>query len=156
MSSGAYGLLGVLVGAVISSGLQLWLHHRQEAADRARREKERAARLRQAARLVADDLFAIQGWLGLVHRESDTRYRRWRADSLNSWIDYRAILAAEMEDFTSWNLVRWAVFTTRAAMEEVDRHSPGAPLSENTSGVIEVALKDIRQASTALEPFVGR
>ena len=51
--SGFFGLIGVLVGAIITTGFSYWHVKRQEKAEAAKAAQARAKELKTAARLVA-------------------------------------------------------------------------------------------------------
>lgn len=85
MTAAIFGLIGVVVGAIISGGAKFLLEKR----------KERVA-ARVAARLVRDDLYEATCWI-----EDSLAEGRWvkplaKRISSQSWIDQRSFLAAAM------------------------------------------------------------
>src|SRR4051812_2609012 len=82
-----FGLIGVIVGAVLS-GVVSYVLERQRA-DRAKRA---------AGRLVSDDLALIQARLEVArNRKTWSNLPRQQLPTA-AWTEHRAFLAAEMED----------------------------------------------------------
>jgi hypothetical protein len=99
------GLAGVLVGAVISGGFNLWVARRKERADAAAESERHGVDLRRAARLIDDDLHAAASaarW-SVEHEVFPGQHL-----TTLGWQRYRDILAPELSDI-DWRSVNVAV-----------------------------------------------
>jgi hypothetical protein len=131
MSAAIYALVGVVIGGVITWGIELWRARRGEGDER-----------RVAARLVADELGSIfVVWEGM--EEVEPRFREWRERALRqeAWFAHRAVLARELDD-KSWLAVRSAY--DALSMQE-DPHSPAGE---------RFVAHEYEKARAALEPLM--
>jgi|ERR1043165_3844653 hypothetical protein len=143
------GLLGVIVGAGITTGANYWLATRKEKADAERERLARANELRIAARLVEHE-FAVAraGMAWFVEKRS------WPPEKLHvaseAWQKYRDILARELprEDWDRVQLAGLAVLHFAAVF------SGDSPSSNNFSNEIiergNVVLQQIVAGLTVL------
>src|SRR5450631_2379401 len=111
------GFVGVLVGAVITTGANYLLAVRKEKAEAARDKLFRANELKTAARLIADDFFTAQT---AVMEFVDNK--RWapaaaRNFPLDAWQKDRDVLARELplEDWGNYILDNGRRFGIMAA-----------------------------------------
>ena len=87
MSSGAYGLLGVLVGALISGGFEWWFQRRK-----------RRGRVRQSARLVRQDFLNAVAWRDNTIRTGKRPVSAFEAMPIQTSGEYLGTLAAELRE----------------------------------------------------------
>jgi hypothetical protein len=145
MSSGAYGLLGVLVGALISGGFEWWKEMRRADADAQREE----ARYWQADRMLAGDLMATHAALFEIVEGGDaiTAQRRkilMGLAQIPAWDVYGPALVEVLEGRV-WQDVLGAVVIART-LGWYD--SPASSSSELPS---EQFLKECRSTMQAVE-----
>jgi hypothetical protein len=94
VTAAIFGFVGVLVGGLVTWGIEVW---------RARHGEQDEARV--AARLVADELDTIYLARLKVHSLEPQFPRQIElALAQDAWMNYRATLARELED-ESWNKV---------------------------------------------------
>jgi hypothetical protein len=90
MEEATFGLIGVVVGALVTGGVTWTLARRREQRD-----------VRAAARLLRNDLLKAEGMLSHALNES----RWWPRDRelpTSLWREERRYLAAELENFDDW------------------------------------------------------
>jgi hypothetical protein len=137
------GFVGVLVGAVITTGANYLLAVRKEKAEAARDKLFRANELKTAARLIADDFFTAQT---AVTELVDNK--RWapaaaRNFPLDAWQKDREVLARELPVETAV----WAV----------ERFRTVAPVPRSSDAMAEIGrplLNDIKTGIEALIPYM--
>ena len=142
------GFVGVLVGAVITTGANYLLAVRKEKAEAARDKLFRANELKTAARLIADDFFTAQT---AVMEFVDNK--RWapaaaRNFPLDAWQKDREVLARELplEDWNTVEIAAWAV----------ERFRNLAPVPRSSDEMLETGqpiLKVITAGIQALLPY---
>jgi len=143
------GFVGVLVGAVITTGANYLLAVRKEKAEAARDKLFRANELKTAARLIADDFFTAQT---AVTELVDNK--RWapaaaRNFPLDAWQKDRDVLARELP-LEDWNAVETAVWA-------VERFRTVAPVPRSSDAMAEIGrplLNDIKTGIEALIPYM--
>ena len=143
------GLVGVLVGALISTGANYWLAVRKEATDAALEKAKRSIELKTAARLIANELLVGSAVVTMLVEK-----RKWVDDvtklPLVAWERDKAIIARELS-YADWH----AVTTAALAVEQFRDFAP-VPQSEPTDRMKEsgkVFLRDIRAGLEALTPY---
>jgi hypothetical protein len=144
------GFVGVLVGAVITTGANYLLAVRKEKAEAARDKLFRANELKTAARLIADDFFTAQT---AVMEFVDNK--RWapaaaRNFPLDAWQKDREVLARELT-LEDWNAVEIAVWA-------VERFRTVAPVPRSSDALAEIGkplLNDIKAGIEVLIPYMG-
>ena len=94
MTQAIFGLLGVVVGSVITWGIELW---------RARRRDSDEGRV--AARLVMDELHSLYNQRTANEPEAPRQIKLAREQ--DAWLTHRAVLARELTH-ESWRAVRLA------------------------------------------------
>ena len=147
------GLLGVLVGAIISTGTNYLLAERKETAEAAKEKLSRAIELRTAARLIADELLTGRAAVTILIEK-----KRWVPAEiklpLDAWERDKRIIAREFS-FDDWSAVRLAAM----AVEHFRSLSVG-PRDENASEVTAEKAKsvliDIEAGLQALQPYLSR
>jgi hypothetical protein len=103
----AIGVLGVLIGAVISGGFNLWIARRKERGDAAAESKRHRMEIRRAARLIDDDIRVASDAVrySLEHKQWWPSAQRLASAG---WREYRAVLAPDLSDL-HWRQVSLAV-----------------------------------------------
>lgn len=147
------GLLGVLVGATISTGATYWLAVRKEATDLAAEKTKRSTDLRTAARLIADELLA-----GSVAAKMLVEKRRWTDESIKlplvAWERHKEVIAREVS-YAEWNAIAIAAM----AVEQFrDFAPPGGRGQEASAALAETGkpvLRDIKEGLEALKPYAN-
>jgi hypothetical protein len=98
VSEAIFGLIGVVVGALATGGVEYWMAWRRERAE-----------LKQAKRLVAEELESLKGQLSTILRENRTPDAlppdvQERFLPTSTWLEYRAILARRLDDAVWYGL----------------------------------------------------
>src|SRR4029077_2105444 len=100
------GLIGVFVGALISTGANYLLAVRKEKADRTKEGGDRDASLRTAARLIMNEFIGGRAAANLAIRK-----RKWVGEAIqfpvDGWRSGRAIIARELP-YDKWSAVETA------------------------------------------------
>jgi xanthosine utilization system XapX-like protein len=105
------GLVGVLVGAIITTGANYLLAVRQETADAAKTKLARANELKTAARLIANEfVLAHSAAKNLVEQK---RLMPEQIEcTLDAWQRYKGVVALELP-YTDWIAVHVAALAER-------------------------------------------
>jgi hypothetical protein len=143
------GFVGVLVGAVITTGANYLLAVRKEKAEATRDKLFHANELKTAARLIADEFFTAQR---AVMEFVDNK--RWapgasRNFPLDAWQKDREVLARELS-LEDWNAVEIAVLA-------IERFRTVAPVPRSSDAMAEIGrplLNDIKAGLEALIPYM--
>ena len=146
------GLVGVLVGALISTGANYWLAVRKENTEAAKEKYDRDAALKTAARLIANEFFGARAAANIAVDK-----RRWPEEMvkfpLDGWRSGRAIIARELP-YADWS----AVETAALAVEHFDsfRAVPRASenLADSTAETVKPIVRDITAGLEALRPYI--
>jgi hypothetical protein len=146
------GLLGVVVGAVITTGTNYVLAVRKERAEADQRERSRANKLKTAARLIANEFFTARAAARtLVEKKS------WVPTEikfpLDAWQRDRDVIALELP-LKDWNAVEIAALAV-----EHFRNFHTAPRSSDdaSDAMAEIGkpvVRDITAGLEALKPYV--
>ena len=155
MESAIFGLVGVIVGGLITAGSNFVLARRQERASTATESRIHAADLKRAARLIdLELLYAQAAAVRFIEK------RRWWSEDLElvteSWQQYRAIVAPELswDDWHGLATAALAVDQMRALQAMARRegllyHTITEDLSANMTPI----LSDIRLGRGAIAPL---
>jgi hypothetical protein len=150
MGEAIFGLVGVLVGGIITAGSSYLLDRRRERVDRQRDSRKRAIELKRASRLIDAELSRAQAAASICLEKGHW----WSPDaklSRGAWEQYGGVIAADLSD-TAWLAVR-------VAIEAADHLSlcrgPGTTdIPDSTAERIVPILQDIEAGRLALSPFV--
>lgn len=107
MTAAVFGLVGVLVGGLITAGIEWWSARREQARD----AEERSRALRAACRLVAMELDGIK--TAVVWAERADRWWLEKQLPTQLWIEGRALLARELSP-DEWRAVDVAYYSVEA------------------------------------------
>jgi hypothetical protein len=149
MREAIFGLVGVLVGGIITSVSSYLLDRRRELVDRQRDSRNRAIELKRAARLIDAELSRAQA----AARICTERGHWWSPEaqlSRKAWEQYGGVIAPDLSD-TAWLAVR-------VAIEAADQLSlcRGQGTTDISDGIVEEIvpiLRDIEAGRLALSPF---
>jgi hypothetical protein len=104
----AFGLLGVIVGGLITAGSSYLLDERRSKREREREEQNRLIEIKRAARLIDLDLLTATAYATLAFKND----RYWSStDSplkIKAWDDYAAVLAPAASSDV-WNKIRLGI-----------------------------------------------
>jgi hypothetical protein len=154
----AFGLLGVLVGGLITAGSSYLLDERRSKREREREERDRSTEIKRAARMIDADLSAASASASIA-RENDRYWSSGNAPlKLKGWDDYAAIIAPAVSS-DAWSKIRFGIKAVRALNEYRDLDAsvavgqPFPPLSKILKAAVALAERDIIKATEALAPL---
>ena len=135
----AFGLLGVVIGGLITAGSAYLLDYRRERREIAKEERDRTQELKKAARLVLADL--LSGSATGEKTIEDGKFYRLIHDSLgdNSWATYRTVFASALS-FEQW-------FALYMGIRTLSQLKAIRDLAINT-GQVDVDAKDKEKLQT--------
>lgn len=149
------GLVGVIIGGVITAGSNYLLYEKRVKRDREREKRNHAIEIRRASRLIDADFFRAS----VGARICIDKRHWWSPDvqplALEGWQQQHSIIATELSD-DAWLAVRVAV-------EAVDnlKTARGIAIEQGLSTIsdkiaeqIVPMLNDIDAGRLALAPFV--
>jgi hypothetical protein len=147
------GLLGVLVGATISTGATYWLAVRKEAVDVATEKAKRSSELKTAARLIADELLA-----GSVAAKMLVEKRRWTDESIKlplvAWERDKGIIAREVS-YSEWNAIAIAAMAVEQFRDFAPPGGRGHEASDALAETGKPVLRDIKAGLDALKRYAN-
>ena len=154
----AFGLLGVVIGGLITAVSSYLLEERRGKREQQREDRERSIEIKRAARMIAADFAQAHACASLA---LDQRFY-WDSSNaplkLKGWEDYAAILApAILSD--AWLKVRLGVdaISNLNAYREMDAASATnkvrPPVSNELNKALASAAHDISDAQEALAPL---
>lgn len=147
------GLLGVLVGATISTGATYWLAVRKEAVDAAIEKNKRSTELRTAARLIADELLT-----GSVAAKTLVEKRRWTDEAIKlplvAWERHKEVIAREVT-YSEWNAIAIAALAVEQFRDFPLPSQRGQEASEALAETGKPVLRDIKAGLDALKPYAN-
>ncbi len=152
MNAAIIGLVGVLVGAVITTGTNYVLAVRKEKAEAAERKLSRSIELRIAARLIGNDFLVGQEAARMLVDK-----KRWAPQdvdlSLRAWEKDRGILARELA-LNDWN----AVVIAAMALSDFRTFHTEPRSGDNASDAMaengKPVFRDIKAGLDALRPYM--
>jgi gas vesicle protein len=155
----AFGLLGVIVGGLITAVSTYLLDERRSTREREQEERDGSTEIKRAARMIDADLSAASAFSSIA---CENNYY-WSSGSvplkLKGWDDYAAIIAsAVLSD--AWLKIRVGIKAVRHLNEyrEFDAsvavgQSLFPPLSSSLKPAVALAVHDISNAREALAPL---
>jgi hypothetical protein len=144
------GLVGVLVGAVITTGANYLLATRAERAEEAKDKHFRAIELKTAARLITNEFLAAH-----VIATTLVEEKRWVHEKLplDAWQRDSRVLARELP-FSDWNAVNLAAW----AVKDFRNFTTTPRSSDNASDAMaetgKPVLRDLNAGLDALRPYM--
>jgi hypothetical protein len=154
----AFGLLGVIVGGIITTNSFYLLDERRSKREQEREERARGIEIKRAARMIDADLSTAAASAMFACK----RDKYWdSADSplkLKGWDDYGAILAPAVSS-DAWSKILLGIQAVRDLNEyrgldaSVAVGNPFPPLSPPLKPGVAAALNDILSAEKAMAPL---
>jgi hypothetical protein len=120
MGEAIFGLVGVVVGAVVAGGVDYALDRRRERAG-----------LRAALRLVEDeykDLLSVVAIVLQMRVWPPSDWQAWRSTSRDQWETHRDVLAARLSA-ADWELIAQGRDIHRRLAGYIEEHGPGKQLT---------------------------
>jgi hypothetical protein len=151
-----FGLVGVLIGALITAGSNYLLERRRERAVSQREFRNYAIERKRAARLIDAELLRSQAAVRISIEQ-----RHWWSEDVpqlltDAWQKYGGIIARDLSD-QAWlevTVAIEAVDNIRRAREIAVEAGLGAkPISESTADQLATMLTDIQLGRGALAAF---
>lgn len=144
-----FGLLGVIVGGIITTGSSYLLQRRSERIDRERESRNLGIEIKRAARLIDAELVRAQAAARIA-----IRTKHWAIPDATlkteAWQKYSSIIAPVLS-YPDWSRLIVAVLAVDDL--RVDR-LPG-DIPDSTVAHLVPMLEDIEAGVIALMPFVG-
>ena len=151
LSPAIIGLVGVLLGAVISTGANYLLAVRKEAADEAKDRRSQASELKTAARLIEHE-FQL-GKTAAVFLAEKKRWPLGLAEKpLRAWEKYKSVLALEVTK-QDWNAIVIAALSVENLASVIAMPRADDKVSDVISESSKPALSDIEAGMNALAPY---
>ena len=156
MMAAIFGLVGVIVGGIITAGSNYVLAVRRERADRDRDSRASAIEVRRAARLIAVELARAQAVATFAINE-----RRWIDENLTTeaWQKYAATIAPILSN-EAWSDVWLAIVALEYTEGSKNEYLSGVlrdiPIPDNITELITPKLENIKRGLEALGPYAWR
>jgi hypothetical protein len=149
MEPAIIGLVGVLVGAVITTGANYLIAVRHESAEQRKESRARKLELKRAARLIENDFTLFAAWLMMVKTDQRMMSAPWQAPG-EEWQKRKEALASEL------TAEEWTLVTVGAvAMEQMRLHlKPEDVLGRDLNATIEGVLLTTEAARKALRRYL--
>lgn len=155
LDSAIFGLIGVIVGGIITAGSNYLIESRRERAVMKRDSHNYTIEIKRAARLIADDLSR-----GIAAARICIDKRHWwstdvRPLTIEGWQQNRGIVAAELSD-DAWLAVRIAVeaVDNLNTSRDIGIENGISKINDKTAEQIIPMLNDIEAGRSALAPFM--
>jgi hypothetical protein len=143
-----FGLLGVIVGGIITAGSNYLLDRRRERAINQRDNRNYAIEIKRAARLIDAELLRARGAARMVIKDK----RWWIPDTklkTEAWEKYSAVLAPVLS-YSDWVAVMKGVL----AIDDIHLEHLTYDLADSTVEKLVPMLADIETELSALAPYV--
>ena len=151
----AFGLLGVIIGGLITAGSTYLLDVRRERREIAKEDWERSQELRTAARLVLSDLFS--GSVTVEKTIKDGKYYFLSPDSLgdSSWATYRPVFASALSA-DGWNDLWIGIrgLSQFKAFRDLAINAGKLELQDKHKELLQTWRADMEAAKEALRPLI--
>src|SRR5664280_1034399 len=154
MMAAIFGLVGVIVGGIITAGSNYVLAVRRERADRDRDSRASAIEVKRAARLIAMELARAQAVATFAINE-----RHWIDENLTTeaWQKYAATIAPILSN-EAWGDVSIAFVALEYTEGSKNEYLSGVlrdiPIPDDIAELITPKLENIKRGHEALTPFV--
>jgi hypothetical protein len=152
-----FGLVGVIVGGLITSLSSYILDKRREERQRQKEEHAHAANLTAAARLVELDFRVARAYVsGCLSAKRWAGYDT-RPVSLQKWEEYCVLLAPELsEDDWLILLVGWRALTHLRTIHERSMEKTDTSISDEMANYLEEKImKRVEDAQAVLSRLAG-
>ena len=149
-----FGLIGVIVGGLITAGVDYFLEERRAYRDETKERRKRLTDLKQAARLVHEDFVWASASVDIAIES-----KRWISLSvdpvrLETSREYRRVLATETT-FGDWAALKAAVrsmeWCLRLSTEAKTRNE--RDINDSNLRSLETQKETLRKGRAALKPY---
>lgn len=153
MMAAIFGLVGVIVGGIITASSNYFLAVRRERADTDRDSRASAIEVKRAARLIAMELARAQAMATFAINE-----RRWFDWNLTTeaWQKYAATVAPILSN-EAWSDVSIAFvaleYTEASKNEYLSSALRDIPIPDNIAELITPKLENIKRGHEAVGPY---
>jgi hypothetical protein len=151
-----FGLLGVVIGALLTAGSTYLLEIRREEREIAKEDRDRAEELRKAARLVQYDLSS--GSAAVKKAADEGRFFRFSNDPLaeSSWPTVKTVFARSELSTAQWNALTIAVrmIALFKGVRDSAIASGKTQINAESQETFKRILSDIQAAHEVLNPFI--
>jgi len=155
----AFGLLGVIVGGLITAISSFLLDERRSKRERKREERDRSIEIKRAARMIDQDFSTAHACATAAFKHNYYWDSANAPLTLKGWNDYAAILAPAVSS-DAWLKIRLGIDAVRNlnAYRELDAVTAIGepffpPVSSNLKQAVARAADDILDAREALAPL---
>jgi hypothetical protein len=150
-----FGLVGVVIGALLTAGSTYLLEIRREEREMAKEDRDRAEELRKAARLVQFDLSS--GVVALERSIEGGQFYRLSHDALteNSWPGVKTIFASALST-QQWNALTLGIrmLASFKGVRDLAMASADRQISEEGERTLKELLDSVRAAQEVLDSLV--
>jgi hypothetical protein len=144
-----FGLLGVIIGGIITAGANYLLDRRRELAAKERDEHHRALEVKRAARLIDIEILRVAASLKIVIDR-----KHWSSPKLTTeaWQKYSAVIAPVLS-YSDWLTVVKAII----AIDSIEWNEvPPGTVSDELAAVFVPLFEEMMAAAGVLAPFCER
>ena len=148
MEAAIFGLVGVIIGGVITAGSNYLLERRRERAISQRESRNQAIEIRRAARLIDAELLRARAAASIAIKNKHW----WIPDAklkTEAWEKYCSVIAPVLS-YGDWVAVVKAVL----AIDDLSLDRLPGDIPDSTVELLVPMLQDIEAGLNALAPFV--
>jgi hypothetical protein len=150
----ASGLLGVIVGGLITAGSSYLLDKRRERREREREERQAATEVKCAARILSANLQLFRSDVKSVLTEKN--WSSWTGSDYSpvAWLQYQTVLAPKLTK-SAWDALNVALLSINAfiALRQTWREVGKPQISDSSAATIEVLMKNMDIAQKEIDAF---
>lgn len=153
----ASGLLGVIVGGLITTGSSYLLDKRRERREREREERQAATELKRAARMLSANLEIFRSDVRSVLKEKN--WSSWTGSdySPGAWLQYQTVVAPKLTK-SAWDALNLALLSINGfiALRQKWREGGKHQISDSSAATIEGLMNYMDIAQKEIDAFVDR
>jgi hypothetical protein len=142
------GLVGVLVGGVITTGANYWIEERKEEAEAAKDKMSRANELKTVARLVWNEFSTAHSYATFIIEDKRRKHREFHLDV---WERNKEVLARELPLDVRVKITKAAIVVEKFKELTPD---PDSIVSEGAVEIMKPFVKEIELGRDALRPYM--
>jgi hypothetical protein len=150
----ASGLLGVIVGGLITAGSSYILDKRRERREREKEERQAATELKCAARMLSANLQLFRSDVESVLKEKN--WSSWTGSdySPRAWLQYQTVLAPKLTK-SAWDALNLALLSINGfiALRQKWREVGDHQISDSSAATIEGLMKCMDIAQQEIDAF---
>lgn len=141
-----FGLLGVIIGGIITAGANYLLDRRRELTANRRDERDHAIEVKRAARLIDIEILRVAASLKIV---IDSKHWSNAKPTTEAWQKYGAVIAPVLSYF-DWLTVVKAIM----AIDSIEwSNVPPGTVSDELAAVFVPLFDQMMAAGRVLAPF---